>query len=245
MSKKDVPAYITENDVFPTRLREIMTLRGTNQTRLAAQIKDDFDFTIQRQSISKYMNGQTKPDVDTITIICKALDVSADYLLGISNSNTLDISARGASEYTGLSAASVMQLHLLKDSNEIKFIRRFLDEFVSFTDATNLQNRIFTAALALYNSRNSHHGMQLATANLNNIITSQPDGTYSIPPLDAADYYRSTAVQITSHKIDTIISEMVEQLCDEIEYSMESVGSYNINDTILTPNNSEFDDLPF
>lgn len=132
MSKKEVPAYITEKEIFPSRLREIMELRGTNQTRLVAKIKDDFGITIQRQSISKYMNGQTKPDTDTITTICKALDVSADYLLGLTDKATSDINERAICDYTGLSVKSLRSWRsMIFPAKEIETLSYSQTEFVN------------------------------------------------------------------------------------------------------------------
>lgn len=99
--KKDLP-YMTEGDIFATRLREIMVERGENQTTLAAKISAESG-KIQRQSISQYMNGQSKPDTERLTALCKALDVSSDYLLGISKIKAYNMGFRAACELTGLS----------------------------------------------------------------------------------------------------------------------------------------------
>ncbi len=82
MPRKAVPAYETENDVFPKRLKEIMKERGENQTSLAKKITEQY-VTIQRQTISLYMNGQSKPDTERLTAIAKVLNISADWLLGL------------------------------------------------------------------------------------------------------------------------------------------------------------------
>lgn len=99
--KKDLP-YMTEGDIFATRLREVMAERGENQTTLAAKISAESG-KIQRQSISQYMNGQSKPDTERLTALCKALNVSSDYLLGISDVKAYNMGFRVACELTGLS----------------------------------------------------------------------------------------------------------------------------------------------
>ena len=77
-------ASLTEGKVFARRLREVMEKRGENASTLSAKIKREQSFTLHRQSISQYMVGQSNPDTERLTAICKALDVSADYLLGLS-----------------------------------------------------------------------------------------------------------------------------------------------------------------
>ena len=106
--KKELP-YQTEGDVFATRLREVMKKRRENQTSLAAKITEQ-SCVIQRQSISQYMQGQSKPDTTRLAAICKALDVSADYLLGMSDTERKSPTLRAAVEYTGLSEAAIVTI---------------------------------------------------------------------------------------------------------------------------------------
>lgn len=106
MPRKSNPAYSTENSVFATRLREIMKERGENQTSLAEKITSKY-VTIQRQTISLYMNGQSKPDTERLTAIAKALDVSADYLLGLNNVKSMDGNFQQACNYIGLSEGAI------------------------------------------------------------------------------------------------------------------------------------------
>lgn len=110
--KKDLP-YNTDGDVFATRLREVMEERGVNQTQLSALLLEKYGHAMQRQTISLYMNGQSKPDTERLTLLCKALDVSSDYLLGLSEHETLNADIRAMCEYTGLSAKTLEDIHLM------------------------------------------------------------------------------------------------------------------------------------
>lgn len=103
MPRKSMLSYETCNSIFATRLTESMKMRGENQTTLAQKITEKY-VTIQRQTISLYMNGQSKPDTERLTAIAKALNVSSDWLLGLTDdSPTADFSARKISETTGIS----------------------------------------------------------------------------------------------------------------------------------------------
>ena len=104
--KKDLP-YKTERDIFATRLRELMKERGTNQTKLSAQILEEQGQVMQRQTISQYMNGQSKPDTERLTLLCRALDISADYLLGLSEVQSFNVDIKAVCKYTGLSEKAV------------------------------------------------------------------------------------------------------------------------------------------
>lgn len=66
-------------DVFTTRLKQSITERGLSQRMLATLIGTT------EQSVSRWANGNRTPNADVLYRMCKALDVSADYLLGLSN----------------------------------------------------------------------------------------------------------------------------------------------------------------
>ncbi|MBD5168901.1 MAG: helix-turn-helix transcriptional regulator [Oscillibacter sp.] len=122
MPRKTAPAYETENAVFPKRLKEIMKERGENQTSLAKKITEQF-VTIQRQTISLYMNGQSKPDVERLAAIARVLEVSSDWLLGLSEVKNSDINIRTICDYTGLSEYAISCLHT--ESQDIEAISAF------------------------------------------------------------------------------------------------------------------------
>ena len=62
---------------FAERLKEVRIGNKINQTQLA-ELCD-----VQQSCISKWERGLTLPDAEMIVVLCQALRVSADYLLGI------------------------------------------------------------------------------------------------------------------------------------------------------------------
>lgn len=134
MPRKSDPSYKTENSVFAARLREIMKERGENQTTLADKITLQY-VTIQRQTISLYMSGQSKPDTERLTALARTLDVSADWLLGLTNYRTTDVDMRDACEYFGFTeSAAKMILDIKNATAKNVTIRRLgwlLNEIVS------------------------------------------------------------------------------------------------------------------
>lgn len=77
MSKNRPLASETESNPFAVRLRVAMEFSGETQTSLAEKIG------IKRQTIGVYCSGQSQPNADTIARIAKALGISADWLLGL------------------------------------------------------------------------------------------------------------------------------------------------------------------
>lgn len=104
MARKTDTAAETYNSIFAVRLRTIMEERRENQTTLAKKVG------LQRQTISLYTMGQSKPDTDNLTRIAKALDVSSDWLLGISDFKNKD-NELIASESLGLTEKTISTIH--------------------------------------------------------------------------------------------------------------------------------------
>lgn len=59
------------------RLRGAIKISGIPQKEIAKQIG------VSAQTVSKYMKVNVFPALDTFARLCKVLDVSADYILGI------------------------------------------------------------------------------------------------------------------------------------------------------------------
>lgn len=89
---------------FKDRLKEAMNIRGINQRQLAEKIK------VTPQSISYYYNGSRLPDANVLRDIAKALEVSADYLLGMSDVTSTNIETKEISRITGLTEHSIARL---------------------------------------------------------------------------------------------------------------------------------------
>ena len=60
------------------RLRECIAASGVPQKEIAKSIG------VSAQTVSKYMKKDIFPALDTFAKLCKRIDVSADYILGIS-----------------------------------------------------------------------------------------------------------------------------------------------------------------
>ncbi|MBQ3571603.1 MAG: helix-turn-helix transcriptional regulator [Clostridia bacterium] len=64
---------------FTERFNEALIASGKTQAQIAKEIK------VCKQCVSDYKAGKSFPSLETLYLICQSLDVSADYLLGISN----------------------------------------------------------------------------------------------------------------------------------------------------------------
>ena len=62
---------------FKERFNEILKNSGKTQTEIANELE------VSRQMISEYKTGKSVPSLEKLYELCKCLDVSSDYLLGL------------------------------------------------------------------------------------------------------------------------------------------------------------------
>ncbi|MBR4040576.1 MAG: helix-turn-helix transcriptional regulator [Clostridia bacterium] len=70
-------------DEFARRLRSVIERSGMQQKELASSIK------LSPARLSNYVNGHSEPSYDILILLCRRLKVSADYLLGLTDSMTV------------------------------------------------------------------------------------------------------------------------------------------------------------
>jgi transcriptional regulator with XRE-family HTH domain len=67
-------------------------------------------------SISNYRNGLTEPTITSLYRIAECLNVSADYLIGLSQMGPRNSDAQAAAKYIGLNERSLRFLHVFGES---------------------------------------------------------------------------------------------------------------------------------
>lgn len=92
------------------RIGYIREMKGLTQQSLADVM------SVPRTNVRNWENDQREVKYETIVALTNALDVSADYLLGLSDNPTRDESIDGACRCTGLSQKAVQYLRSVKES---------------------------------------------------------------------------------------------------------------------------------
>ena len=90
--------------VFSERLSDLMKERGLKQQDLADVLG------IKRQTVSLYMTGQSMPNAAQLKNIAMFFDVSADWLLGITETRSQDIDIKYICKKIGLKENVVIKL---------------------------------------------------------------------------------------------------------------------------------------
>ena len=64
---------------FTERFNELVTISGKTQVQIAKEIN------VSKQCVTDYKTGKSVPSIETLYLLCKFLEISADYLLGLSD----------------------------------------------------------------------------------------------------------------------------------------------------------------
>lgn len=89
---------------FGDLLKGILDETGLSRKELASAAQ------ISVQAVGNYINGERKPDYEVVARIATALNISADYLLGISTTRCIDEDMKKACKTTGLSESTILRL---------------------------------------------------------------------------------------------------------------------------------------
>lgn len=65
---------------------------------------------VSRQTLGFWLKGERTPDMDMLVKVSKALNKSIDYLVGLSNSNSLDADIQSVTRITGLTERAVVSI---------------------------------------------------------------------------------------------------------------------------------------
>lgn len=93
--------------IFSDRLSKLMKERNITQEQLAHELG------VKRQTVSLYKNGQSTPDAAQLKNIAMFFGVSADWLLGLSDTPTTSGDVKQVCNFIGLSEKVVNCLHQL------------------------------------------------------------------------------------------------------------------------------------
>lgn len=98
-------------------IKKLRTSRNLTQVEFAEKIK------CNRQRIADWERGKSLPSVEDVALLSKTFGVSADWLLGLTNTETTDTKIRDICDYTGLSEEAIKRLHLFKlNDDETSFL---------------------------------------------------------------------------------------------------------------------------
>ena len=125
MKNNSTDNNMNEETSFADRLSDFMNTRSDNFKMTARELSEITG--ISTAMFSDYRNNKSNPTSTNIVKIAKALNVSADYLLGISQDEAGDTSDEALEKRFGLNSTAITELQKLKDDvsyyprNDYKF----------------------------------------------------------------------------------------------------------------------------
>lgn len=110
--------------VFGMRLKSLRLERGLTIEKFANEIG------ISKSSVGYYENQNRAPDIVVVGKMADVLDVSVDYLIGLSNARMQEPKLKSICDKTGLSDKSILMLARLKKekSPRLRIINLLLEQ---------------------------------------------------------------------------------------------------------------------
>lgn len=118
--------------IFASRIKE---LRGTKTLQEVAN-----EIGITRVALGYYEKGERKPDIEILHRIATYYQVSCDYLLGLSDVKTPDISIKEICQKTGLSEHAIQKLYFYNSSPHF---HRCINTLNLMFNSQNFENALY------------------------------------------------------------------------------------------------------
>lgn len=103
-----------DKNITTVRLKQLIENSGKTRKEIAEQLKCD------TSTITKHYNGDRDITTDFLIKYANLFDVSADYLLGLSDTPTTDKDIQFICKYTGLSERAIEVLSIYNNNKRIK-----------------------------------------------------------------------------------------------------------------------------
>ncbi len=180
------------NSIFAERLRFLMKQHSTKQTDLAKHLG------LTRQAISKYTDGSVLPNIENLHAICEFFNVSSDYLIGFSNSDSFIVAERACIDYTGLDNQSIKVLNSFSNINseEEKVTMMLLNNILSYRESLIVLAKKVLACYNAYVKEELHDNAYI------NIDKFAPEFDYRTSKFLACDWFNDTIRDVLSQIYD-------------------------------------------
>lgn len=85
---------------------------------------------VKKESLSKYQNNKAEPGLNNVVTLAKYFNVSTDYLLALSDTQTNDTNITAIGNYTGLSAKAIEILNYNQNYGLYNFRAKFISDLL-------------------------------------------------------------------------------------------------------------------
>ncbi len=226
--------------VFGERLLNLREERGETQDQLAKAVG------ITRQSLSRYETNERTPNIELIYNIAKHYEVSADYLLGLSDVKSLDNRVQAACEVTGLSEYAIKKFQVFKNDTSNTKKKKLLCSQLKMADylisdiefwlfcyslsCTLNQKKLSEESILSINQRKEYHISE--EERLNPDYSKEEDNAvydYEQDIENEKEWFEFKKWGLFKH-LELIANDMIEHYEDYISEEAENNGKHNPED---------------
>lgn len=106
------------------RIADLRKGEGESQEQLAASLGE------VRETVKHWENGTRQLKAEAIVKLASHFNVSSDYLLGLREGKSTDITIQGVVDFTGLSEEAVEKLHFAMSGFRAKSFSEYINRFI-------------------------------------------------------------------------------------------------------------------
>lgn len=225
---------------FAIRLQKLIFESGKSIKQLATEIG------IPSGSLSKYQNNAAEPGINSLCKIADYFDVSADYLLGITDQRTSNIDDKAIHETLGLSDKSIVKLKGYKKNLPSVLIPTLnaLIEYEQDADDASLYSKYSNVTTMSAEERENLYQFhkRLSSANPKNNEQANNQSDYPDGPLILIDDYFNSVVdkkgrlsiEVEGNFIGSVDSQQIIDtvILDKIKEVLVSIRKKQIGRTV-------------
>ena len=206
-----------KKDRFPIFKERFRELQGEmSNTEFA-----DF-LGMSRQTVGFYLNGNRVPDIIGLEQIARKCNVSADWLLGLSESKLLDAEIQQICHYTGLSENAVVHINMENCSNP-SLLLELIDDLAVSKEVDSASKYLKRAALAALRDKNATRPTDVEIeyemfVDSMDSSSESHDGMIRIPTQDAILWYANKSMELVSTACHDALERTVNMFIRKLEY---------------------------
>ena len=194
--------------IFSSRLKQLVEDEYSSITAAGKKAN------IVQPTMSTYVNGKRLPDAMMLRRLCEAFKVSADWLLGLSDTRSVEADAHSAVNYTGLSPEAVEVLHSHLSRRNLDTLSRLLvvesmsDILEPISKAVDIQKK------SIHRKTESAEATRKREERLSALLKQihEEFGFETLSPFAASFYY----IQESENALHTVANRLLANLFDEI-----------------------------
>ena len=174
---------------------------------------------IQDNTISYFCSGSRSPNMEQLIKIAEFLNVSTDYLLGVTDNATTNTDLQAVCNYTGLNEKTIEILKKLKSLGKISVLNDIINapDFPLLIDGVMNYNKAVYKIIDYYSK--SHNFTNEDEKNINNAKQYLESQGYIIKP----------ATDVVKSEFDTVTNSFKSLIMNIIATQKEFWDDYNKN----------------